>query len=107
MSTKDSSDTTLVIKATSPDGESQLLAYDVSTPSTDIVQDSTGYVNARFEPEYMETYKENVERSKWLGAGFSIRLGSPKWAIFEIEKKPTKEVKKTEKVIWRRQPQKK
>ena len=100
------SGTTLVIKATPPDGESKLLAYDVSTPSADIVQDSTGYTNILFEPEYMETFTDTVERSKGLGSGFKIRLGSKRWGYFEVEKKPTKEVRRIKKTIWRRQPKK-
>jgi hypothetical protein len=106
MTAKDSSSgTTLVIKATPPDGKAQLLAYDVSTPSSRIVQDSSSCANILFEPEYIETFTETVERSKWLGSGFSFRLGSKKWGFFEVEKKPTKEVRKIKKVIWRSKPE--
>ena len=96
------SGSTVVITATPIGREPQFLAYDVSTPSNLIVRDSTASLDCRLEPEYVETFTESIERSKGLGSGFSLRLGLPDWGYFEIEKKPTSEVKKISKTIWRK-----
>lgn len=96
------SGSTVVVTATPIGREPKSLAYDVSTPSNLIVQDSTASLDCRLEPEYVETFTESVERSKGLGSGFSVRLGFRDWGYFEIEKKPTSEVKKISKTIWRR-----
>ena len=95
------SGTTLVVKAMPRDGEPQLLAYDVRTPSNLIAQDSTASVNARLEPQYVETFTETIERSKGLDSGVSLKFGFGKWH-FVLEKKPTSEVKKIQRVIWRK-----
>ena len=100
------SGSTVVITATPIGRKPQSLAYDVSTPSDLIVQDSTASLDCRLEPEYFEAVTESIERSKGLGSGFNIRLGFSSWGIIEVEKKPTSEVKKTTKVIWRK-PEKK
>jgi hypothetical protein len=97
---------TIVFTATPIGKQSQSFAYDVSTPSNLIVQDSTASLDCRLEPDYFEAVTESIERSKGLGSGFNIRLGISGWGSIEIEKKPTSEVKKTTKVILRR-PEKK
>ena len=96
------SGSTVVVTATPIGREPKFLAYDVSTPSNIIAQDSTASLDCSLEPEYFETFTESVERSKGLGSGFSIRLGFRDWGHFEIEKKPTIEVKKIIKTIWRK-----
>ncbi len=96
------SGSTMVVTATPIGRKPQSLAYDVSTPSRLIVRDSTASLDCRLEPEYVETFTESVERSKGLGSGFSFRLGFKDWGHFEIEKKPTSEVKKISKTIWRK-----
>ena len=50
-------------------------------------------------PAYKKIVIEIVERSKWLGAGFKFGFEFPKIGRLEFEKKPAKEIKKTEKVI--------
>jgi hypothetical protein len=40
-----------------------------------------------------------VERSRWFGAGFKFGFEFPKIGKLEFEKKPAREIKKTEKVI--------
>jgi hypothetical protein len=97
---------TIVLTATPVGKQSQSFAYDVSTPSNLIVQDSTASLDCRLEPDYFEAVTESIERSKGLGSGFNIRLSFFDWGIIGVEKKPTSEVKKITKVIWRK-PEKK
>lgn len=87
------SGSTVVVTTTPIGREPKSLAYDVSTPSNLIVQDSTASLDCRLESEYIETFTESVEKSKGLGSVFSVRIGFRDWGYFEIEKKPTSEVR--------------
>jgi len=93
---KDSeSSTDLVATIVPPEGEQQILVYNDATPSGTIIQDSTSYVGATLEAEYVEAITESVERSRGLmDGGFKFRFKLPEkfggFAI-ELEKKPRKE----------------
>jgi len=89
----------LVVKATPVKGDPQTLVFEESTSSEQITQSSSGYLG-HLAPAYKEVITETVQRSKWLGAGFKFGFEFPKVGKLEFEKKPAKEVKKIEKVIW-------
>ena len=90
-----------------PKGEPQTLLYDPTTPSGIIVQDSTSYVNAELQPEYMEAMTETVERSRGLiegGFKFAFKLPESLGGFeFNLERKPRKETKTIKKAIYRPQ----
>jgi hypothetical protein len=98
------SGTTTVVTATPVDGKPQSLGYDVNTPSIEIAHDGTSTIAWELEPEYIETISEIVERSKWLGRGIKFSIEFLKLGKLEIETKPTREAKKTNRIIWRRPP---
>ena len=89
----------ILVKATPVKGESTTLAFDDSAASPVITGVSSGYLGD-VEPAYKEIITETVERSKWIGADFRFAFEIPKLGKLEFEKKPSKEVKTTEKVIW-------
>lgn len=95
----------IVATVTSPGGEDQKLIYDVTTPSGTIVQDSTHYVGADLEPQYLEIMTENIERSRGLldgGIKFGFKLPDSLGGFgFTFERKPKSETKTIKKAIYR------
>jgi hypothetical protein len=89
---------TMVVTATPIKGESTTLAFEDSTAPVDITDVSSGYLG-ELSPAYKEIVTETVERSRWFGAGFKFGFEFPKIGKLEFEKKPAREIKKTEKVI--------
>jgi hypothetical protein len=98
------SGSTMVVTSAPFDGIPQSLAYDVSTPSGEIAEDVAKTMNWELEPVYIETVTETIERSKGLGRGISLGAGFKDYGELKFEIKPTKEVKKTQTVIWRKTP---
>ncbi len=75
--------------------------YPSTTPSADIVRDSTTESQIQPGPEEVEIMTDTIERSKWLGAGFEVSFGFPKWGTFTFKKPPQKEVRTIKKAKFR------
>lgn len=99
-------ETDLVATITPPGGESQTLIYDPTTPSGILVTDSTSYVGAVLESEYVEEITETVERGRNLidrGVKFGFKLPDALGGVeFNLELKPKKETRTIKKAIFRK-----
>ena len=94
-----------VTTITLPDGLPQKKIYDPSTPTSQIISDSTAASNIELAPSYREEITETFERSKGLiDGGFKISIKLPEalsGAQFEFERKPREETRKITKEIFK------
>ena len=95
-----------VTTITLPGGLPQQRAYDPSTPTIQIVEDSTAASDIELTPSYREEITETFERSKGLiDGGVKISLKLPDalgGAQFEFERKPREETRKIIRKIFNR-----
>ena len=95
-----------VTTITLPGGLPQPRTYDPSTPSNEIIEDSTAASNIELEPFYREEITETLERSRGLidgGVKISIKLPDAlSGAQFEFEKKPREEKRKITRKFFNR-----
>jgi hypothetical protein len=98
------SGSTMVVTSAPIDSPPEMLAYDPSMSSSEIAKDLVARFSPQLKPVYIQTVTETIERSKGLGRGISLGAEFKNFGEFRFEMKPTKEVKKTETVIWRLTP---
>ncbi len=108
LSGKVSAETTIIATVTSASATSTPVSipYKESTPSSEIVRQSTAANDVQLTPDQFEIVTETVERSKGLGMGFKVNFEFFGIGKLEFEKKPAKETKITTKAIYG-DPQKK
>lgn len=95
----------IVTTITLPDGLPQKTVYDPSTPTNQIIADSTAASHIELEPHYREEITETVERSKGLlEGGFKVSIKLPDalgGAQIEVERKPKEETRKITKEVYK------
>ena len=97
----------IVATVTLPNGTPQKIVYDPSTPSNEIIANSTSYSGVELEPHYREEITETLERSRGLlDGGFKFGFKLPDFlggAEFNFERLPKEETRKITKEIYRPQ----
>jgi len=95
----------IVTTITPPHGLPQKTVYDPSTPTNQIIADSTAAAHIELEPYYREEITETLERSKGLlDGGIKVSFKLPDalgGAQFEFERKPKEETRKITKEVYK------
>lgn len=95
----------IVTTVTLPNGTPQKIVYDPSTPTNQIIADSTAASHIELEPYYREEITETLERSKGLlNGGFKVSIKLPDalgGAQIELERKPKEETRKITKEVYK------
>ena len=93
-----------VVISIQPEGkESLVVAYPPDTPAAEIASDSTSLSGISLAPDQMEVLTEEVERSKWLGAGYEFGIKIAGIVDFQVKKQAHKEKKITKRMILKPQ----